>query len=710
MNAPPAAASAEPGRPSPLGATWSGAGVNFALFAAHAEAVELCLFDPGSPRERERLSLPCRTGNVWHGYVPGVGPGTEYGFRVHGKYAPHQGHRHNKHKLLLDPYARRLSGEFRHRPEAFGYSLGAEEEWRQDTRDSAAYVPRSVVVDPAFDWAGDLHPRTPWERTVLYELHVKGYTARHPAVPEHLRGTYLGLAEPAVLDYLVELGVTAVELLPVQAFLSEHRLIELGLTNYWGYNPIGFFAPHAGYALADPVAEFKQMVRALHSVGIEVILDVVYNHTAEGGEGGPTLSFRGIDNLSYYRLAPEDLRYCLNFTGCGNTLNLANPDCVRMVMDSLRYWVTEMHVDGFRFDLAVTLGRDEEGFRRNSPFLAALNQDPVLNGVKFIAEPWDTGPGGYRLGHFPPPWSEWNDRYRDSIRSFWRGDPGRTPEFAERIAGSSDLFRWTPGRQPFASVNYVTCHDGFTLSDMLSYHHKRNHANGEANRDGHNEISWNCGHEGPTTDPSIRRLRLKQRRNLLATLLLSQGIPMLLAGDEFGRTQRGNNNAYCQDNDISWLDWSLAASDEQSVRFVRDLIRIRLAHPVFRRIAFLDGVEHPESRLKDVTWLREDGREMSEADWHDPARVSLGVLLDRTGVQMLERDAAADDRGDSFLMLFNAGPVPIEFVVPAPVTSDLWEVVFDTREETATVPADSYRKGAPYRLHRRTVALLADRG
>jgi glycogen operon protein len=700
-----------PGRPDPLGATWTGEGVNFAVFSAHADSIELCLFYGQSGREVSRFTLPGRTGNVWHGFLPDVGPGLEYGFRAHGKYAPRQGHRFNKHKLLIDPHARQLSGRYRSRPEVFGYAWGSDQEWRQDTRDSAPFVPRSVVVDdPSFDWSGDVRPRTPWERTVLYEMHVKGFTRLHPDVPPHLRGTYLGLAEPPVLQYLADLGVTAVELLPCQAFLSEDRLVEMGLTNYWGYNSIAFFAPHADYAFADPVREFKHMVRALHGVGIEVILDVVYNHTAEGGEGGPTLSFRGLDNLSYYRHVPEDLRYCLNYTGCGNTVDLSNPDVVRMVLDSLRYWVEEMHVDGFRFDLAVTLGRDDDGFRPNNPFLAALHQDPVLREVKLIAEPWDTGPDGYRLGRFPPPWSEWNDRFRDTARSFWRGDAGKVPEFAERMAGSSDLFRGTPGRQPFASVNFVTCHDGFTLQDALSFHHKRNEDNGEGNRDGHNDISWNCGVEGPTDDPVVERLRLKHRRNLLATLLLSQGVPMLLAGDEFGRSQQGNNNAYCQDNALSWVDWSEADRNQESVRFVRELIRLRLSHPVFRRVSFLDGQAHPESRQKDVTWLREDGREMGESDWRDPHRQSLGVLLDRTGVDLLRRDAAHADPGDSFLMLFNAGPVAVDFVVPSPVTSEIWEVVFDTREHTAAVPAHSFRQGTVYSLHRRSIALLADRG
>jgi glycogen operon protein len=694
---------------APLGATPVGDGVNFALFSAHAEAVELCLFDAGGV-ETDRVMLPGRTGNVWHGYLSGVGPGQAYGYRVHGSYAPHHGHRFDASKLLVDPYARDLRGSYRQRPEVFSYSVTDDGVWQRNEADSAPFVPLSVVADPDFDWSGVRRPATPWNRTVIYELHVKGFTRLHPNLPEHLRGTYLGLAQPAVIDYLVDLGVTAVELLPCQAFLSEGHLAGRGLTNYWGYNPIAFMAPHPGYAVGDPVSEFRQMVRALHRAGLEVILDVVFNHTAEGDADGPTLSLRGIDNATYYLLDPGDLTVNRNYSGCGNTLNIAHPDVLRLVTDALRYWVTEMQIDGFRFDLATTLGRRGSLFERDGAFFAALHQDPVLSQVKLIAEPWDIGPAGYRLGHFPPPWAEWNDRYRETVRQFWRGDRGRVPEFAERLAGSSDFFR-TPGRQPASSVNYVASHDGFTLQDIVSYRTKHNEANGEGNNDGSSHgASWNCGHEGPTSDPAVNRLRQRHKRNLLATLMLSQGVPMLLAGDEAGRTQKGNNNAYCQDNEISWLDWDWGAADRDLHRFVRQLIRLRLEHPVFRRTTFLDGVAHPESRLKDVTWLREDGQEMAESDWQQPDRAILGVLLDHTGVDLARREQYERGVGDSFLILFNGGEEVLDFAVPAPVSSDLWEVVFDTREAQAVVPAHSYRRGHLYALEGHSLALLADRG
>jgi len=698
------------GRPAPLGATVvMGVGVNFALFSAHAESVDLCLFDDNG-NETDRLQLPGRTGNIWHGYVPGIAAGQGYGYRVHGRYAPHHGHRFNANKLLIDPYARNLRGTYEQRPEVFGYVIGAGNAWHPDDRDSAPFVPLAVVTDPAFDWSGVRRPAVPWNRSVIYELHVKGFTRCHPDVPDHLRGTYLGLAQPAVLDYLVDLGVTAVELLPCQAFLSEGHLMEQGLSNYWGYNPIALFAPHTEYAVGDPVSEFKQMVRALHRANIEVILDVVFNHTAEGGAGGPMLSLRGIDNATYYLLEPGDLATYMNFSGCGNTLDVANPDVLRLVADCLRYWVTEMQVDGFRFDLATSLGRRGTVFERDGAFFAALHQDPILSQIKLIAEPWDVGPAGYRLGHFPPPWGEWNDRFRESVRQFWRGDAGRAPEFAERLAGSSDFFR-TPGRHPAATINYLACHDGFTLHDLVSYSKKHNEANREGNSDGSDHgTSWNCGHEGPTQDPGINRLRQKQKRNLLATLLLSQGVPMLMAGDEHGRTQRGNNNAYCQDNDVSWLSWERTEADHELHRFVRHLIRLRLEHPVFRRTTFLEGVAHPESRLKDVTWLGEDGRELQEDNWHEPDRAVLGILLDHTGVDLSRREHYEHGVGDSFLMLFNASAELVDFTVPGPISSELWEVVFDTREESAAVPVHSYRRGHLYRLEPHTVALLADRG
>jgi isoamylase len=696
------------GRPLPLGASWTGDGVNFALFSAHAESVDLCLFDATGRRELARVPLPARTGDTWHGYLTGAGPGLVYGYRVHGRYAPRQGHRFNKHKLLLDPYARALAGELRYGSEIYGFSRGGREEWRQDISDGASSVPKARVVDlHAFDWRGDRPPSTPLDRTVIYELHIRGFTRLHPEVPRHLRGTYLGLAQPAVLQYLVDLGITAVELMPVQQFISEPRLREIGLENYWGYNTLAFFAPHAGYALADPVREFREMVRAMHGVGLEVILDVVFNHTAEGGSDGPTLSMRGIDNLSYYRLAAHDLRHCIDWTGCGNTLNLDHPEVLRLVLDCLRYWVAEMHVDGFRFDLATTLGRQGEHFEREGRFFAAVQQDPVLAGVKLIAEPWDLGPHGYQLGAFPRQWAEWNDRFRDTVRAYWRGDQGLVPGLAERLAGSSDLFR-LGGRGPPESINYVACHDGFTLRDVVSYATKHNEPNSEDNRDGdHHEVSWNHGVEGHTDDEAIIRLRYRQQRNLLATLLLAQGVPMLQAGDEFGRTQRGNSNAYCQDNEVSWVDWRLARSNSALLEFVRQLLRIRLHNAVFRRQSFLEGVRREAGRFKDVAWLKVDGTEFSEPDWRVPDRHAFAMLLDSTGLPHTQLDPEV---GDSFLVLFNASAEPVEFTLPAPITSQVWEVALDTSQDALTVPTAGYRQGHAYLLDRNSLALLVDHG
>ncbi len=696
----------QPGRPLPMGATWTGDGVNFALLSVHADAVELCLFDHLGRREVARMALPARTGDIWHGFVAGAGPGLVYGYRVRGRYAPRQGHRFNKHKLLLDPHARAVVGELRYGPEIYAYSRGAAQEWRQDISDSAGSVMKAQVVDPhAFDWRGDRAPQVPMDRTVIYELHVKGFTRLHPAVPAHLRGRYLGLAQPAVLDHLVGLGVTSVELLPVQQFVSEPRLIERGLVNYWGYNPLAMFAPHAGYALADPVREFREMVRALHGAGLEVILDVVFNHTAEGGDDGPTLSMRGIDNLSYYRLDGHELRRYLDWTGCGNTLNLDHPEVFRLVLDCLRYWVTDMHVDGFRFDLATALGREGGRFSRDARFFQVLEHDPVLSRVKLIAEPWDLGPDGYQLGAFPRRWGEWNDRFRDTVRGYWRGDPGLVPRLAERLAGSSDLFR-SSGRGPPESVNYIACHDGFTLRDIVSYEHKHNDANGEANRDGdHHAPSWNHGVEGPTEDEEIVRLRYRQQRNLLATLLLSQGVPMLQAGDEFGRSQRGNNNAYCQDNEISWLDWRQARSNEPLLEFVRQLLRIRGQNAVFRRQSFLEGVQREQGRFKDVAWLSPDGSELMEQDWLEPRLQAFVMLLDSTGLPPSQLEP---DLGDSFLVLFNAGPEVVEFMLPAPISRQVWEVVLDTSQHAWTVPAGGYRQGHGYYLDGRSLALLVD--
>ncbi|MEJ2515981.1 MAG: glycogen debranching protein GlgX [Gammaproteobacteria bacterium] len=703
---PPQVSHLGPGAPTPLGATWTGDGVNFALFSAHAESVDLCLFDTAG-REVSRVSLPARTGDVWHGFLPAAGPGLVYGYRVHGRYAPRQGHRFNKHKLLLDPYAKALSGRLRYGPEIFGYSRGAAQEWRQEISDSAASVPKARVVDGHFDWRGDRPPSTPLEDSVIYELHVRGFTRLHPALPVHLRGRYLGLAHPAVLEYLVELGVTAVELMPVQHFISEPHLVEKGLRNYWGYNSLGFFAPHDLYALADPVREFKEMVRALHSAGLEVILDVVFNHTAEGGSGGPTLSFRGIDNASYYRLEPGDLREYVNWTGCGNTLDLEHPAVLAMVVDCLRYWAEEMHVDGFRFDLATTLGRRGQDFAPEGAFFGALEREPALAGVKLIAEPWDVGPHGYRLGAFPPPWSEWNDRFRDTVRGFWRGDRAMAPGFVERIAGSSDLFR-SEGRGPTASINYVACHDGFTLADVVSYSHKHNESNLEDNRDGDSHaVCWNLGEEGPSQDPGIREARQRQQRNLLASLLVAQGVPMLQAGDEFGRTQRGNNNAYCQDNEISWVDWRLAETNRSLVDFVRQLVRLRKDHSVFRRREFLQGVHLRAGRFKDVTWLGPDGAELDEADWDNPSLRSLGMLLDSTGGS---HQRPSEPAQMSFLVLFNAEDEAVEFTLPSPISTEVWEVLLDTSQEPGIVPVAGYRQGHAYRLSAGSMALLAEQG
>jgi glycogen operon protein len=695
----------EPGSPAPLGATWTGEGVNFALFSAHADSVDLCLFDI-SGREVVRVALPGRTGDVWHGFLPAAGPGLAYGYRVHGRYAPRQGHRFNKHKLLLDPYARAVDGRLRYGREIFGHRAGTAQEWRQNISDSAPSVPKARVIDPRFDWQGDRPPRTPLERSVIYELHVKGFTRLHPEVPAYLRGRYLGLTHPAALNYLVDLGITAVELMPVQHFVSEPHLVDKGLKNYWGYNTLAYFAPYDLYGLSDPVREFKEMVRALHAAGIEVILDVVFNHTAEGNEDGPTLSFRGIDNLSYYRLEESDLRHSVNWTGCGNTLNLEHPAVAGMVLDCLRYWVEEMHVDGFRFDLATSLGRAGEDFSPEGPIFSGVRADPVLSAVKLIAEPWDLGPHGYRLGAFPTGWTEWNDRFRDTVRAFWRGDPAIAPQFAERLAGSSEVFR-PGGRGPTASLNYVACHDGFTLADVVSYERKHNEANDEDNRDGdHHAVSWNLGVEGPTGDAGIRRARGVAQRNLLASLLLSQGVPMLQAGDEFGRTQRGNNNAYCQDNEISWIDWRLALANRSMVDFLRHLIRIRRDNPVFRRKEYLEGIPLHGEEFKDVHWLMPGGQEMTEADWTDPGLQAFGMLLGCAGVP----GGPGEGHGASVLILFNAHERPAEFTLPAAVSARVWKVVLDTDLETAGLPTETYREGHAYALAACSLALLAEPG
>ena len=693
------------GRPHPLGATWDGLGVNFALFSGHATKVELCLFDERGEREIERIELPEYTDEVWHGYLPDARPGTVYGYRVHGPYEPENGHRFNHHKLLLDPYARDVIGELRWGPEVFGYVLESEDDRTFDTRDSAANMPKARVIDPAFTWGRERAPDVPWSRTVVYETHVKGFTKRHPALPESLRGTYAGLATPDCVAYLRDLGITSVELLPVHYFPDDSFLLDRGLHNYWGYNSLGFFAPARRYArdAASPVREFKEMVARLHEAGMEVLLDVVYNHTAEGNERGPTLSFKGIDNAAYYRLLPDAKRYYINDTGTGNTVNISHPRVLQMVTDSLRYWATEMRVDGFRFDLATILGREPHGFDEGGGFLDSCRQDPVLSRVKLLAEPWDCGPGGYQVGGFPPGWAEWNDRYRDTVRSFWKGDPGQAQELATRLTASGDKFN-RRGRKPWASVNFITAHDGFTLHDLVSFNDKHNDANGEGNRDGHSHnLSWNHGAEGRTNDPAIGALRERQKRNLLATLLLSQGTPMLLAGDEFGRTQGGNNNAYCQDNELNWLDWE--GVDEAGLAlaaFTRKIVALRQAFPVLRRERFLTGATGGEFGVKDSTWLTPGGGEMSPAAWSDGNTRCLGLLLDgraqATGIRRPGSDA-------TMLLVMNAHGDAVEFSLPEPPAGQRWLLLVDTNRPELDEP-EPFDFGHPYLVTGRSLLLF----
>ncbi|MDE2905307.1 MAG: glycogen debranching protein GlgX [Acidobacteriota bacterium] len=683
-----------PGKPHPLGATRDGRGVNFSIFSERAEKVELCLFDgPDATREEARIALPERTDFVWHGYMPDIRPGQLYGYRLSGPYDPRAGHRFNPAKVVLDPYAKGIGRTLRWDDAVYGGDLKA------DPRDSAPFAPLAAVLDPAFEWGDDAPPRTPWHETVIYEVHVKGFTARHPDLPPHLRGTYLGLASDAAVRHFTDLGITAVELLPVHQAASERRLVRAGLTNYWGYNTLACFAPDVRFATSPgrAVEEFKTMVRRLHAAGIEVILDVVYNHTAEGGRDGPTLSLRGIDNRSYYRLRPDEPAEYVDFTGCGNTLDAAHPRVLQLIVDSLRYWVLEMHVDGFRFDLAVALARGGGEFDRGGVFLQALRRDPVLSRVKLIAEPWDLGPGGHQTGNFPAPWAEWNDRYRDTVRRFWRGDAGEVPALATRLAGSSDLYAGG-GRPPSAGINFVTAHDGFTLDDLVSYEKKRNEANREANRDGaHDNLSWNCGVEGTASDAEIRALRARQKRNFLATLLLSQGVPMICGGDELGRTQRGNNNAYCQDNETSWFDWDLAPADRDLPAFVRRLIRFRRDHPVLRRRRFLRGTAAGSGGNGDVAWFGPDGREMTDEAWNRMPAKCLGMRL--AGEAMDE----TDERGrrfvdDTLLILFNADDREAPFTLPGiGIGGDrgaAWTRVLDTMEAPAGATPDTGRPGA----------------
>jgi len=697
------------GSPYPLGASWDGLGVNFAVFSEHATRVELCLFDStDATSESHRIAMLEQTDLVWHAYLPDARPGQLYGYRVHGPYEPAAGHRFDSHKVLVDPYAKAIARPVRWSDEVFGYRVGDPgEDLSFDDRDSAAFAPLAVVVDTAFTWGNDSPPRTEWHETVIYEAHVKGLTQLHPEVAPDLRGTYSALGSEPVIRHLKKLGITALELMPVHHHAYDRHLVERGLTNYWGYNTLAFFAPDVRYAAAgsplNAVREFKTMVRALHAAGIEVILDVVYNHTAEGSHLGPTLSLRGIDNASYYRLVQDDRRYYMDFTGCGNTLNMLSPRVLQLIMDSLRYWVLEMHVDGFRFDLASALARELFEVDKLGAFFDIVHQDPVLSQVKLIAEPWDLGAGGYQVGNFPVLWTEWNGKYRDSVRRFWRGDGGQASEFATRLTGSSDLYGHS-GRRPYASINFVTAHDGFTLRDLVSYNEKHNEANGEGSADGesHNN-SWNCGMEGPTENHGVNALRAQQQRNFLATLVLSQGVPMICGGDEMGRTQRGNNNAYCQDNEISWVDWALEADQRDLLKFARFVIDLRRRHPVFRRRKFLQGRKLRGADVKDLTWFNPDGEEMTDQAWDEGWVRSLMVRLSGDGIDEKDKQGRPVS-DDTFLLLLNAGENVIGFRLPADGPDVQWERVLDTHDADWSRP--SMLRGERYRLGGRSLALF----
>lgn len=695
------------GTPYTLGAVWDGQGTNFALFSENATGVDLCLFDENN--QETRLSLTEVINFVWHGYVPEVRPGQRYNFRVHGPYAPEEGHRFNAHKLLIDPYAKAIEGDIQFGEEIFGYAWGEEEaDLVISELESSPLVPKAIVIDEAFDWQGDQLLRTPWHETIIYEAHVRGLTQLHPQVPEELRGTYAGVAHPAVIAHLKSLGVTAIELMPVHHFLaSPGHLQEQKLTNYWGYDSVNYFAPYAGYSASgghgQQVVEFKQMVKTLHQEGIEVILDVVYNHTGEGNQMGPTLSLRGIDNASYYRLVEDEPRYYMDFTGCGNSLNVRHPQVLKLIMDSLRYWVLEMHVDGFRFDLASALARELYAVDRLAAFFDIIHQDPVLANVKLIAEPWDVGEGGYQVGEFPLLWSEWNGKYRDTVRDLWRGEEQTLAEFAYRFTGSSDLYQ-TNGRSPHASINFITAHDGFTLNDLVSYNEKHNEANGEDNRDGesHNR-SYNCGVEGETDDPEILQLRQRQRRNFLVTLMLSQGVPMLLAGDEMGRSQNGNNNPYCQDNELSWIDWDLQR--EPLLTFTRQLIEFRRQHPTFRRRKWFQGRAIHGSEAKDIAWFNADGGEMTEEQWHDGMAKAIAIFLN--GEEIVTRGAKGERiTDDSFLLLLNAHDEPMEFMLPQTLQDCRWLTIIDTNQLQFVEQGQKYAEDKPVNVLERSILVL----
>jgi glycogen operon protein len=703
-----------PGRSYPLGATWDGAGVNFALFSEHATKVELCLFD-SVEAEHESLTIPLRehTDQVWHAYLPDVLPDQLYGYRVHGPFDPAKGHRFNPAKIVLDPYAKAIGRDLKWDDSLFGYQIGdAGADLSLDPRDNAAFCPLASVVDTAFTWGDDRPPRKPWHKTLIYEAHVKGLTKRHPEVPEKLRGTYAGVSSEAAIQHLLSLGVTAVELMPVHHHIDDRHLLEKGLSNYWGYNTLAFFAPDLRYATAQEprqaVPQFKMMVRALHAAGIEVILDVVYNHTAEGNQMGPTLSMRGIDNACYYRLSPQDPRYYMDFTGCGNSLNMTHPRVLQLIMDSLRYWVLEMHVDGFRFDLASTLARELFEVDRLGAFFDIIHQDPVLSQVKLIAEPWDVGPGGYQVGNFPAGWTEWNGKYRDAVRKFWKGDGGQVSEFATRLAGSSDLYQQS-GRAPYASINFVTCHDGFTLEDLVSYNQKHNEANGENNRDGADDNnSWNCGAEGPTDDPNVLALRERQKRNLISTLFFSEGVPMLHGGDELSQTKKGNNNTYCQDNELNWLSWDLDARAQGFLDFVRKITRFWHEQPVFQRRKFFQERRIRGTDIKDISWFNPSGHEMSDEDWGAGFAKCLGVRLagDLIG-DVDERGEAIV--GETLLLLLNAHHEPIEFILPETRPEHHWERMLDDALLAGDGELVVLHGGDKYQLQGRSVVMLRTR-